>query len=102
MQFLRNLVFPGGLTPHGYRYFWTSGPIGLRVASNSPIALSYLSIAITLLVHCSRKWREIPFSLKAVDFYDSCGTVHAPSLYLLLLHQALPRQAVNGGTEKSA
>ena len=47
MQFLRNLIFPGGFMPHGYCYLWTPSLIGLHVVSDSLIALSYLSISVS-------------------------------------------------------
>jgi hypothetical protein len=62
MQFLRNMLFPGGYMPHGTCYLWTPSLIGLHVASDSLIALSFLSIAVTLLVHFIYKRRDIPFS----------------------------------------
>ena len=51
MQFLKNLIFPGGFMPHGYCYLWTPSLIGLHVVSDSLIALSYLSITIILVGH---------------------------------------------------
>jgi PAS domain S-box-containing protein len=78
MQFLRNLVFPGGLMPHGNCYLWTPSLIALHVISDSLIALSYLSIPITL-VHFARKRRDIPFSwifLCFGAFIVACGGTH--------------------------
>lgn len=102
MQFLKNLVFPGGFMPHGYCYSWAPGPIGLRVASDFLIALSCLSIAITLLVHYSRRRRDIPFRRKPVDFDDFRETLDALAIDWLLFNEPRPRQAVTRGTEKSA
>jgi hypothetical protein len=62
MQFLRNMLFPGGYMPHGTCYLWTPSLIRLHVALDSLIARSYLSIAVTLLVHFIYKRRDIPFS----------------------------------------
>ncbi|HWX38497.1 MAG TPA: ATP-binding protein [Candidatus Sulfotelmatobacter sp.] len=78
MQFLRNLIFPGGFMPHGYCYLWTPSLIGLRVASDSLIALSYFSIPLTLL-HITRKQRGIPFSWMLLcfgAFIVACGSTH--------------------------
>ena len=78
MQFLRNLVFPAGFMPHGYCYLWTPGLIGLHVASDSLIALSYFSIPLTLL-HIARKRRDIPFSWMFLcfgAFIVACGSTH--------------------------
>jgi len=54
MQFLKNLVFPGGFVPHGHCYLWTPSLIGLHVVSDPLIALPYLSIQFTL-AHRSRE-----------------------------------------------
>jgi len=78
MQFLRNLVYPGGLIPHGTCYLWTPSLIGLHVVSDSLIALSYLSIPITLL-HFTRQRRDIPFSWMLLcfgAFIVACGGTH--------------------------
>jgi PAS domain S-box-containing protein len=78
MQFLRNLVYPGGLMPHGTCYLWTPSLIGLHVVSDSLIALSYLSIPITLL-HFTRQRRDIPFSWMLLcfgAFIVACGGTH--------------------------
>ena len=78
MQFLRDLLFPGGFMPHGYCYLWTPGLIGLHVASDSLIAFSYFSIPLTLL-HIARKRRDIPFSWMFLcfgAFIVACGSTH--------------------------
>ena len=78
MQFLKNLIFPGGLMPHGTCYLWTPSLIALHVLSDSVIAFSYLSIPITLL-HFTRKRRDIPFSWMFLcfgAFIVACGGTH--------------------------
>jgi PAS domain S-box-containing protein len=85
MQFLRNLVIPGGFMPHGYCYLWTPGLIGLHVVSDSLIALSYLSIPITLL-HFTRKRRDIPFSWMFLcfgAFIVACGGTHLMEVWTI-------------------
>jgi two-component system, sensor histidine kinase and response regulator len=85
MQFLKNMAFPGGFMPHGYCYLWTPSLIGLHVVSDSLIALSYLSIAITLL-HFSRKRRDIPFSwvfLCFGAFIVACGGTHLMEVWTI-------------------
>jgi hypothetical protein len=84
MQFLKNLVFPGGFMPHGNCYLWTPSLIGLHVVSDFLSALSYLSIPITL-VH--------------LTFLE---TVHTLARYWLLVNQPLPRQTMPDRTEKPA
>lgn len=83
MQFLKNLIFPGGLIPHGSCYLWTPSLIGLHVVSDSLIALSYLSIPITLV----RQLRE---------------TVHTLAVYWLRVSQRSLRQALTNRMEESA
>jgi PAS domain S-box-containing protein len=85
MQFLRDLVFPGGFMPHGYCYLWTPRLIGLHVASDSFIALSYFSIPLTLL-NIARKRRDIPFSWMFLwfgAFIVACGTTHAIEVWTI-------------------
>jgi PAS domain S-box-containing protein len=85
MQFLRNLVYPGGLMPHGYCYLWTPSLIGLHLVSDSLIALSYLSIPITLL-HFARRRRDIPFSwifLCFGGFIVACGGTHVMEVWTI-------------------
>jgi hypothetical protein len=60
MRFLEGLIFPGGFTPHENCCLWTPSLIGPHVVSDSLMALSYLSIPITL-VHFTRQRRDIPF-----------------------------------------
>jgi two-component system, LuxR family, sensor kinase FixL len=85
MQFLRHLIFPGGFMPHGYCYLWTPGLIGLHVASDSLIALSYFSIPITLL-YITHKRRDIPFSWMFLcfgAFIVACGSTHALEVWTI-------------------
>jgi two-component system, LuxR family, sensor kinase FixL len=85
MQFLKNLVFPGGFMPHGYCYLWTPSLIGLHVVSDSLIALSYLSIPITL-VHFAHKRRDIPFSWMFLcfgAFIVACGGTHMMEVWTI-------------------
>jgi len=83
MQFLKNLVFPGGFMSHGYCRLRTPSLIGLHVVSDSLIALSYLSIPI----------------IRAHQIHE---TVHTLAPCLFLVKQASPRRATANRTEKSA
>lgn len=125
MGLLHSFVFTSGFMPHGTCYLWSPGLIGLHVASDSLISLSYLSIPITL-VHFTRKRRDIPFSwvfLCFGVFIVACGATHFmeiwtiwfPSYWLagglkaltavvsvataLLLIQATPRVLALPGTQ---
>jgi PAS domain S-box-containing protein len=85
MQFLRNLVFPGGFMPHGSCYLWTPGLIGLHVVSDGLIALSYLSIPVTL-IYFTRKRRDIPFSWMFLcfgAFIVACGATHLMEVWTI-------------------
>jgi hypothetical protein len=85
MRFLESLIFPGGFMPHGNCYLWTPSLIGLHVVSDSLIALSYLSIPITL-VHFTRKRRDIPFSwifLCFGAFIVACGGTHLMEVWTI-------------------
>jgi PAS domain S-box-containing protein len=85
MQFLRDLIFAGGFMPHGNCYLWTPDLIGLHVVSDSLIALSYLSIPITL-VHFARRRRDIPFSWMFLcfgAFIVACGGTHLMEVWTI-------------------
>ena len=45
---------------HGHCYLWDPGLVGLHVASDSLIALSYYSIPL-LILYFVRKRRDVPF-----------------------------------------
>ncbi len=78
MHFLGSPIFSGGFMPHGYCYLWSPGLIALHVVSDSLIALSYLTIPVTLL-HFTRKRRDIPFSWMFLcfgAFIVACGGTH--------------------------
>jgi PAS domain S-box-containing protein len=69
--------------PHGTCYLWTPSLIGLHVVSDSLIALSYLSIPITLL-HFTRQRRDIPFSWMLLcfgAFIVACGGTHVMEVW---------------------
>jgi two-component system, LuxR family, sensor kinase FixL len=85
MRFLVSLIFPGGFMPHGNCYLWTSSLIGLHVVSDSLIALSYLSIPITL-VHFTRERRDFPFSWMFLcfgAFIVACGGTHLMEIWTI-------------------
>ena len=86
MQFVKSLIFPGGFMPHGSCYLWTPSLIGLQVVSDSLIALSYLAIAITLLIHFHRRRQDIPFSWMFLcfgGFLVACGGTHLMEVWTI-------------------
>src|SRR5260370_28831594 len=85
MEFLRNLMFSGGFLPHGYCYLWTPGLVELHVVSDALIAISYLTIPVTL-VYFIRKRRDIPFSWMFLCFgvfIVACGTTHLMEIWTI-------------------
>ena len=78
MKLLIALNFPSGFMPHGTCYLWSPQLISLHVASDLVIALSYLSIPVTL-VYFTRKRNDIPFSWMLLcfgTFIVACGATH--------------------------
>src|SRR5512138_2169586 len=53
---------PNAFHPHGYCYLWDRSLVGLLVASDLSIWLSYTAIAVTLAYFVSRGRKAIPFS----------------------------------------
>ncbi len=71
--------------PHGMCYLWQPGLVGLHIASNAIIALSYFSIPLTL-VHIVRKREDLPFDWMFVAFAAfiiSCGSGHLMDIWTL-------------------
>jgi len=85
MRFLEKLIAPGGFMPHGSCYLWTPSLIGLHVVSDSLIALSYLSIPVTLL-HFTRRRRDFAFTwifLCFGAFILACGGTHLMEVWTI-------------------
>jgi PAS domain S-box-containing protein len=85
MEFLRTLFSPNDFMPHGFCYSWNAGLVWLHVISDSLIALSYLSIPVTL-VYFIRKRRDLPFNWMFVAFgvfILACGATHVMEVWTL-------------------
>jgi PAS domain S-box-containing protein len=85
MESLRHLMLSGGFLPHGYCYLWTPGLVELHVVSDALIAISYLTIPVTL-VYFIRKRRDIPFSWMFLCFgvfIVACGTTHLMEIWTI-------------------
>ena len=85
MEFLRTLFSANDFMPHGFCYSWNTGLVWLHVISDSLIALSYLSIPVTL-VYFIRKRRDLPFNWMFVAFgifILACGATHAMEVWTL-------------------
>src|SRR5713101_4159966 len=85
MEFLIALLSPNDFMPHGFCYSWNAGLVWLHVISDSLIALSYLSIPVTL-VYFIRKRRDLPFNWMFVAFgvfILACGATHAMEVWTL-------------------
>jgi len=76
-----------GFLPHGYRYLWTPGLVELHVISDALMAISYLTIPVTL-VYFIRKRRDIE-------------TVRTLGLYWLLVNQAPPLRTLHTRAPRS-
>ena len=85
MESLRHLMMSGGFLPHGYCYLWTPGLVELHVVSDVLIAISYLTVPVTL-VYFIRKRRDIPFSWMFLCFgvfIVACGTTHLMEIWTI-------------------
>jgi PAS domain S-box-containing protein len=85
MEFLRHLMLSNGFLPHGYCYLWTPGLVELHVVSDALIAISYLTIPVTL-VYFTRKRRDIPFSWMFLcfgTFIVACGATHLMEIWTI-------------------
>jgi hypothetical protein len=60
MEILRHLFSSGDFMSHGVCYLWNPGLVWLHLVSDTLIALSYLSIPVTL-IYFIRKRRDMPF-----------------------------------------
>ena len=72
--------------PHGYCYLWEPRLVGVHVASDSVIALSYLAIATTLLYLVQRSKAMLPFGWMVLTFgafIVACGATHAMEIVTL-------------------
>jgi PAS domain S-box-containing protein len=69
--------------PHGHCYLWTPALLWTNIASDTLIALSYLTIPVTLL-YFVRKRRDIPFDWIFVCFgvfILACGATHVMDVW---------------------
>src|SRR6204780_5651783 len=85
MGFLKAFLSSNDYMAHGYCYLWNAGLVWLHVISDSLIALSYLSIPVTL-VYFIRKRRDLPFNWMFVSFgifILACGATHAMEVWTL-------------------
>ena len=83
MYFLKHLFGPGDFMPQGNHYLWGTRLFWLHVVSESLIALSYFTIAVTLL-WVVRKRRDVPFSWMLVlssALILSRGTAHVMEVW---------------------
>jgi PAS domain S-box-containing protein len=79
------LFNPSGLTAHGFCLSWAPGLVGLHVASDAIIGLSYFSIPLAIAAFVSRR-PDIRYSWVAylfVAFILACGTTHFFSVFTL-------------------
>lgn len=83
MEILRHFFSSDGFMPHGFCYLWNPALVWLHLVSDVLIALSYLSIPITL-VYFVRKRRDLPFHWMFVCFgifIVACGATHVMEIW---------------------
>ncbi len=83
MEMLRRLFSSGDFMPHGFCYLWNPGVVWLHLISDTLIALSYLSIPITL-IYFIRKRRDLPFDWMFGCFglfIVACGATHVMEIW---------------------
>lgn len=83
MEMLRNLFSSGDFMPHGFCYLWVPGLVWLHLVSDTLIAVSYLSIPITL-IYFVRKRRDLPFHWMFICFgifIVACGATHVMEIW---------------------
>lgn len=79
------LLYPTGLTAHGFCLSWAPGLVGLHVASDAAIALAYFSIPLALASFARQRsdlkygWVTSLFGA----FILACGTTHVMSIVTL-------------------
>jgi PAS domain S-box-containing protein len=76
---------PSGFMPHGHCYLWQTDLIVLHVVSDALIALSYLSIPLTLGYFVRRR-RDLPFAKvfwAFAAFIVTCGMTHVMEIWTL-------------------
>ncbi len=85
-QLLRPYAGASILHAHGYCYLWNPSLVALHITSDSLIALSYLSISITLAAFVYRVRQALPFHwmfLAFGTFILACGATHAMEIWTL-------------------
>ena len=84
-ELIRRLFSSTEFMPHGHCYFWRPEVVWLHVVSDSLIALSYVSIPITLIYFISKR-PDVPFNRifwLFGAFIVACGTTHMFEVWTL-------------------
>jgi PAS domain S-box-containing protein len=85
-QFVEPAPGDRGFHGHGYCYLWDTSLVTLHVGSDALIALSYLSISLTLAAFVYRVRTALPFHwmfLAFGTFILACGATHAMEIWTL-------------------
>jgi two-component system cell cycle sensor histidine kinase/response regulator CckA len=85
-QLLQSSAEVSGMHGHGYCYLWNPSLVALHVSADSLIALSYLSISVTLGIFVYRARQTLPFHwmfLAFGVFILACGSTHAMEIWTL-------------------
>ena len=79
-------IFSSTYLPHGFCYFWNPRLLALHIVTDGTIALSYLSISITLGYLVYRCRHDIPYKSVFTAFgifIVACGMTHAMEILVL-------------------
>jgi len=85
MDLFHNLLASAPFIPHGHCYLWKPGLVGLHIASDAIVAISYYSIPATL-VYFVQKRKDLPFNwifLLFGAFIILCGSTHLMEIWTL-------------------
>lgn len=84
-ELVQGFLFSRVFIPHGHCYLWKPELVGLHIASDLLIALSYYSIPL-MLIYFVRKRRDVPFDwifMLFGAFIIACGTTHLMEIWTL-------------------
>ena len=85
MDHIDRIFSTDSFMPHGMCYLWQPGVLGLHVASDSLITLSYFTIPFTLLYFVRKRvdlqfnWMFVCFAI----FIVACGTTHLMEIWTI-------------------
>jgi PAS domain S-box-containing protein len=79
-------AYGNAVQPHGYCLLWQPGMVGMFVASDTFIGLSYVAIAVALVYLIRKAGQDIPFNWMGLafgTFIFACGLTHFMDVWTL-------------------